>query len=148
MNSHAMVEFESGDSGSLATVKEENLATNEAIYELGRTLREYVALRPGITLRLDFSRVRFFSSAVLSDLLQIQDALGSTKGSLRLRGVHGSVGEIIKLTGMDRVFMIDPEHDSWNSGRAIRRSNLGPCPVSMRGDAVGESMAGRCAPQV
>lgn len=110
MNTQSLVEFDAGTTDVHARVTTDNISDNNAILEFQRELRRYVVEHPGTVLHLDLSNVRLFSCAVLSDLLQIQQELKQTKGSLRLQGIHGNVRSIMKLTGLGRMFTVEHRH--------------------------------------
>ena len=112
MNTPAIVEFKSGDAVSLGKVKNDSIVEDRSIDQFQRELHEYVNAHPGTALHLDLSQVHFFSSTVLSDLLEIQQELRQTNGSLRLHGVHGNVRAIMKLTGMGKMFTVNRAHVS------------------------------------
>ncbi len=110
MNAQPIVEFGAGTKDVLATVTMENIAEDNAIRAFQRALGDYVVTHPGTTLHLDLSHVHLFSCAVLTDLIGIQKELNQRKGALRLRGVHGNVRDIMKLTGMDKEFTLEHRH--------------------------------------
>jgi anti-anti-sigma factor len=104
MDTQTLVEFKSGDAGTLAKVTTESIADDMDIVEFNRELQAYVGTHPGASLHLDLSHVEFFSSAVLVDLLQVQQALQKADGALHLHGIHGNVRAIMKLTGLANSF--------------------------------------------
>ena len=110
MNTQSLVEFDSGPTDVRARVTTKSIADNNEIYAFQRELHRYVVAHPGTVLHLDMSNVRHFSCAVLSDLLQIQQELKQTKGSLRLQGIHGNVRSIMKLTGLGKMFTVEHRH--------------------------------------
>jgi anti-anti-sigma factor len=104
MNTQALVEFKTGDAGTLARVKTESIADDPDIFAFNRELQAYVGSHPGASLHLDLSHVEFFSSSVLADLLAVQETLLESNGALHLHGIHGNVRTILKLTGLGKKF--------------------------------------------
>ena len=107
MDTQTIVEFTSGNTDSVAKVKTDSIVEDRFINEFQKELREYVGTHPGTILHLDLSHVQRFSCAVLADLLQIQQELAQTRGSLRLQGIHGNIRDIMKLTGMGKMFTVE-----------------------------------------
>ena len=106
MNTNTLIDFESENSVTFATVKTQSITTDAAIREVCRELKGFVQMNPGMMLCLDLSHVEFFSVAVLTDLLGIQCTLEEGSGSLQLCGVHGNIHKILKLAEMDKKFSI------------------------------------------
>jgi len=119
MNEQPLVEFTSGDSVALARVKTDTIVEDDSIHDFQKELKTYVDIHPGTALYLDLSRVRFFSSAVLTGLLQIQQALTQSNGCLRLYGVHGNVQTILKLTGMDKTLNVERSRVRLRTRKAV-----------------------------
>lgn len=112
MDEQTLIEFKLGDTATFAKVRDSNITSTAAIYEFGKLLNTYVEAHPGIKLCLDLSQVQYFSSAVLTDLIHLQAILRRDNGSLSLRGVHGNVREIMKLTRTDKMFKVVSRHHS------------------------------------
>lgn len=72
------------------------LAVLEAHLEAGRRV-----------LRLDTTDVTFLDSTVLGAIVAAHRRCVEVHGSLILTGVSGVVDRIVKLTGLDRVLLID-----------------------------------------
>ena len=77
------------------------LAVLEAHLEAGRRV-----------LRLDTTDVTFLDSTVLGAMVAAHRRCVEMHGSLILTGVHGVVERIVKLTGLDRVLLIDTAGDN------------------------------------
>lgn len=60
--------------------------------------------KPGIIL--DFSNVRFLSSAVLGMLIRVSKMVYEKAGQLRLCSIHPKILEIFRITRLDRIFDI------------------------------------------
>ncbi|MBW7864025.1 MAG: STAS domain-containing protein [Candidatus Hydrogenedens sp.] len=79
------------------------------IAELGVTVLAYVKKHPGLNLLLSFENVDYLSSAVLTELLRINQAIQECRGRLRLCAVSPAIQEIFQITRLDTVFSIHGE---------------------------------------
>jgi anti-anti-sigma factor len=92
------------DMGELEVIKPiENVLRAES---LDRFL-DSVLIRPGTHIVLDLTRVRFFSSAVFSKLINLKRRAGAVGGRFSLRNVHREVQEVMQITHLDHVFDIE-----------------------------------------
>lgn len=76
------------------------------ISRFGAQVFGYVQGRPGINLLLSFERVNYLSSAVLTELLRINDAVQEADGRLRLCGLNPDIRKVFEITNLDRIFVI------------------------------------------
>jgi anti-anti-sigma factor len=67
-----------------------------------------VVIRPGTHIVLDLTRVRFFSSAVFSKLINLKRRVGSVGGRFSIRNIHHNVLEALRIAHLDHVFTLEP----------------------------------------
>jgi anti-anti-sigma factor len=67
-----------------------------------------VAIRPGVQLVLDLSDVRYFSSAVLSQLINLKRRVTTVGGRFTIQNVHSELLEVFRVTHLDHVFEMGP----------------------------------------
>ena len=67
-----------------------------------------VAIRPGVQLVLDLSDVRYFSSAVLSKLINLKRRVAAVGGRFTIQHVHPELLEVFRVTNLDHVFEMAP----------------------------------------
>jgi anti-anti-sigma factor len=92
------------DLGEIEVIKPiENVLRAES---LDRFL-DSVLIRPGTHIVLDLTRVRFFSSAVFSKLINLKRRAGAVGGRFSIRNVHPDVLEAMRLTHLDHVFDVE-----------------------------------------
>jgi len=62
------------------------------------------------TVVLDFSRVTFFDSSAISCLIRLRKRMldGGGKGTIRIARPTQTVRQLMELTNLDRVFVLDP----------------------------------------
>lgn len=93
----------------------EDLGDIEVIKPLENVLRaesldkflDSVLIRPGKHIVLDLTKVRFFSSAVFSKLLNLKRRVGSVGGRFSIRNVHPDLQEAMRITHLDHVFEVE-----------------------------------------
>ncbi len=79
------------------------------IAEFGNAVLDYVQKHPGLNLLLNFENVDYLSSAVLTELLRINECVRRTRGRLRLCAVSPTIREIFEITRLDTVFAVHGE---------------------------------------
>jgi anti-anti-sigma factor len=93
----------------------EDLGDIEVIKPIENVLRaesldkflESVVIRPGTHIVLDLTKVRFFSSAVFSKLINLKRRAGAVGGRFSIRNVHPDVHEAMRITHLDHVFDLE-----------------------------------------
>ncbi len=80
-----------------------------SINEIGEELTGLVGRQAGIKLLLNFGNVDHLSSAALSMLIQLKQAVGEKRGSLKLSNISPQIYEVFKITRLNEVFDI---HDT------------------------------------
>ena len=80
----------------------DGLMDRQAFYERLAELAEGGQLE----VLLDFSNLRFFSSAVLDALIRINKLVRSTAGHLAVCGLSPELTEVFKITRLDNLFKI------------------------------------------
>jgi anti-anti-sigma factor len=67
-----------------------------------------VAIRPGVQLVLNLSDVRYFSSAVLSKLIDLKRRAAAVGGRFTIQHVQPELLEVFRVTNLDHVFEMAP----------------------------------------
>jgi anti-anti-sigma factor len=67
----------------------------------------WVAIKPGVRLVLELGEVRFFSSAVLSKLIELKRRVASVGGQFTIRQVDPEVLDIFRIARLDHIFDIE-----------------------------------------
>lgn len=93
----------------VGTVCSDRVLNTINIAEFGNEVCDYVAANPGLNLLLDFESVDYLSSAVLTELLRVKQAVERGHGRLRLCAVSATIREIFEITRLDTVFSIHGE---------------------------------------
>jgi anti-anti-sigma factor len=82
----------------------ESVLTREAL----DAFLDSVAIKPGVHLILDLSKVQFFASAALARLVGIKKRVRSVDGRFTIRHVHPELMEIFRITRLEHVFEMEP----------------------------------------
>jgi anti-sigma B factor antagonist len=76
------------------------------VSQFGNDVMAYIRNRPGINLLLNFERVNYLSSAVLTELLRINEAIQAVDGHLRLCALNKDIRKVFEITNLDKIFTI------------------------------------------
>jgi anti-sigma B factor antagonist len=90
----------------VGTIQSNSVLDAMNVTEFGDCVRNYVEEHPGGHLLLDFSRVDYLSSAVLTELLRVNDKVLAHGGTLRLCGLNADIRKVFEITNLDKVFTI------------------------------------------
>jgi len=106
MNDAPLVTFETVDNITVGRVGAASVLDAVNVTQFGNEVLEFVKKNNGINLMLDFANVDYLSSAVLTELLRINQAVQDMRGNLRLCGLKGEVRKVFEITNLDKVFTI------------------------------------------
>lgn len=80
-----------------------------SVASFGDDVIAFLERHPNSHLMLNFSRVDYMSSAMLSELLRINEVVRRQRGSLRLCGLRKEMREVFQITRLDAMFHIDDD---------------------------------------
>ena len=106
MNDTPLVTFETVDNITVGRVGAASVLDAVNVTQFGNEVLEFVKGRPGVNVMLDFANVDYLSSAVLTELLRVNEAVQQQRGNLRLCGLKGDVRKVFEITNLDKVFTI------------------------------------------
>jgi anti-anti-sigma factor len=106
MKEAPLVTFETVDNITVGRVGAASVLDAVNVTQFGNEVLEFVKGKLGINLMLDFENVDYLSSAVLTELLRVNEAIQEQKGNLRLCGLKGDVRKVFEITNLDKVFTI------------------------------------------
>ena len=92
---------------TIVTLTDEKILDDEDIKALEDSIMPLID--GPINLVVDFSNVRFLSSAVLGLLIRISKRINENKGRLRLCSINPRIYDIFKITRLDEIFEIYPD---------------------------------------
>ena len=91
---------------AIATLTDEKILEEADIQAIENSLVPLIDQRPGIKLVLDFSNVKFLSSAVLGLLIRVSKKIYESNGQLKLCNINEKIFQVFKITRLDRIFDI------------------------------------------
>lgn len=91
---------------TITTLTDQKILEQADIQALENSIMPLVDSSAKINLIMDFSNVKFLTSAVLGLLIRISKKVYESQGRLRLCGIDAKILEIFKITRLDRVFEI------------------------------------------
>ncbi len=100
------------DNATIVTFTEEKILEEKDIQALQESIMSVIEQTEGINLILNFSNVRFLSSAVLGLLIRISKRVYEHGGKLRLCNINPKIYEIFKITRLNKVFDIYSDIES------------------------------------
>lgn len=100
------------DNATVVTFVDEKILEEMDIQSLKESIMSVVEEGGRINLILDFSNVRFLSSAVLGLLMRISKKVYEQEGSLKLCNISSRLYEIFKITRLNKIFDIFDDVDS------------------------------------
>jgi len=113
------IAVEYAQNATIVTFTDEKLLDQQDIGALQDSIMSVIVSAPGgMNLILDFSKVRFLSSAVLGLLIRISKRVYQRDGQLRLCNINPKIYEIFKITRLTRIFDIYPDVESASEGLA------------------------------
>ncbi|MBN1795350.1 MAG: STAS domain-containing protein [Sedimentisphaerales bacterium] len=106
------LEVEYGPQADIVTLTDEKILEDKDIRELEQQMQSVIEQSSIKKIVLDFSRVKFMSSAVLGLLIKISRRVYEQDGNLALCGISPKIYEIFKITRLTKIFDIYKDVDS------------------------------------
>lgn len=106
MGNDSFVAFRDVGPITVGTVRQSSVLDAVNVNRFGDDVLSYVKQHPKLNLLLDFHRVDYLSSAVLTELLRINEAILEVEGTLRLCALNNDVHKVFEITNLDSVFTI------------------------------------------
>lgn len=103
-----LVEYETRGAITLGTVRAARVLDAVNVTEFGSLLLDYVEQHPGVHLLLNFGHVNYLSSAALTELLKVNEAVQRSGGSVRLCALSPEIASVFQITNLDKLFVIEP----------------------------------------
>ena len=107
MNPRITVEYD--DSATIVTLLDEKILEERDVRQLESSLISLIEEAKGLSLVLDFSNVKFMSSAVLGLLIKVSKRVYEHQGKLALCAISPKIYEIFKITRLTKIFDIYPD---------------------------------------
>jgi len=106
MSDGPLIEFSKSGVITVGTIQAGSVLDAANVTQFGKDVLGYVSTHPELNLLLDFQAVEYLSSAVLTELLRINQACKDVGGSFRLCGLNEDIAKVFEITNLDRLFVI------------------------------------------
>ena len=106
MNDAPLVTFEIVDNITVGRVGAASVLDAVNVTQFGNEILYFRKKLSGVNLMLDFENVEYLSSAVLTELLRVNQTIQNMRGNLRLCGLRSDVRKVFEITNLDKVFTI------------------------------------------
>jgi len=106
------------DKAVIIKFTDEKILEDKDITAVRDAIMSVVEQTQRINLVLDFSNVKFLSSAVLGLLIRVSKKVYERDGQLRLCNINPKIYEIFKITRLTKVFDIYPDTENAVNGFA------------------------------
>ncbi len=100
------------DKAVIIKFADEKILEDKDIAAVQEAIMSVVEQTQRINLVLDFSNVKFLSSAVLGFLIRVSKKVYERDGQLRLCNINPKIYEIFKITRLTKVFDIYPDMEN------------------------------------
>ena len=117
-----LLSFERKDNVTLGTIVGTQVLDGTHTDDFGREACTYVKGKPGLNLLLDFRNITYLSSAALTELLRIREALQGEGGKLRLCCLSCEIQRVFRITNLEKLFHIHGEEDTTEAVARFQRA--------------------------
>ncbi|MHC5060742.1 MAG: STAS domain-containing protein [Planctomycetota bacterium] len=94
------------ENATIATLTDEQILDEADVQGLEKSIMPLVEEAEVINLVIDFSNIKFLTSAVLGILIRVSKKIYESDGQLKLCSINSKILEIFKVTRLDRIFDI------------------------------------------
>ena len=109
MNPRIAVDYT--DHATVVSFTDEKILEEKDVRDVEQSLASLIEQGEGIVLVLDFTNVKFMSSAVLGLLIKVSKRVYEKDGKLALCGISPKIYEIFKITRLTKIFDIYKDAD-------------------------------------
>lgn len=113
------VEITREDNVAIVAFQTAAISNMEEIATISKQIKAYVDKNHPKRLIFDFDKVKFFSSQLLSLLLEVRARLEPYNGRVAISKINPQLHRIFKITNLDRVFNFFSDKES-----AVKATNI------------------------
>jgi len=106
------ISVEYSENATIVVFTDEKILEERDIQDLQESIMSVIEQAGCIKLILDFSNVKFLSSAVLGLLIRISKKVYEGDGQLKLCNINPKIYEIFKITRLTKIFDIYPDMEN------------------------------------
>lgn len=105
-NTPLELEFTINNEVTVATIAKAKMLDATNVVSFGELALEYVQAHQGLKLLVNFQNVQYMSSAGLTELLRINEAMKPQHTAVHLCGLNDDISNVFRITNLDKVFVI------------------------------------------
>ena len=102
------ISVEYSEGATIAILTDEKILEENDIKDIQQSVMALIEQNEKIALVIDFSNVKFLSSAMLGLLIRVSKRIYESHGRLKLSSIDPKIYEVFKITGLDKIFDIYP----------------------------------------
>jgi anti-sigma B factor antagonist len=103
---------------TIGNIVQTDVLDGSNVLDFGGQVLEYISENSTKQLLLSFENIRYMSSAALTELLRINQAIRENDGTVRLCAMNADIQNIFKITNLEKLFVI---HENENLQTAASR---------------------------
>ena len=107
---------------TVGTIHNSSMLDGRVVETFGAQALSFVKPRAGLHFLLDFAGVDYLSSAALTELIRINDAVVAGGGSMRISGVSPQIQKVFEITRFDKSFDIQKGETAAHAVARFKRS--------------------------
>jgi len=107
---------------TIGSIHGSSMLDGRVVEAFGQQALAFVKPRTGLNLLLDFAGVDYLSSAALTELIKINDAVVAGGGSMRLCGLTPQIQKVFEITRFDKSFDIQKGETAAHAIARFKRS--------------------------
>ena len=107
---------------TIGSIHNSSMLDGRVVEAFGLQALAYVTPRKGLHLLIDFAGVDYLSSAALTELIKINDAVVAGGGSMRLCGLTAQIQKVFEITRFDKSFDIQKGEGAAQAVARFKRS--------------------------
>lgn len=112
------VEFTESGSITVGTVSGATSLDGMNVEDFGNQVMDFLRGKSDLQLLLNFEHIAYMSSAGLTELLRINEALLDSGGSVRLCNLNCDIHKVFRITNLEKLFSV---HEDENVDMAVQR---------------------------
>lgn len=117
------IEFDAQDGITVATITDTHMLDGTTVATFGEQSLAYVGEHRGANLIVNFENINYMSSAGLTELLRINEAVKPDGGAVHLWGLNKDIQYVFRITNLDKLFVIHSE-DTLDQARSSFRETV------------------------
>jgi anti-sigma B factor antagonist len=113
-----LIKFSEDAPITIGAIHNSSMLDGRVVTAFGQQALAFVSTRKSLNLLFDFAGVEYLSSAALTELIKVNDAVVAGGGSMRICGLTPQIQKVFEITRFDKSFDI---HAGERAPQAVAR---------------------------